>query len=190
MIAAAAIFLLLFMAVTLEVAGGGFGLVLPLTASAVFYLGGMLGWRAALPLAVLAGAWLDLLFGRPWLASSVAMVAVCLGSQAWPTGERGQPLGIYLLPGAFLGGVTALVPSLAEWLATGGEPSLALVLGMAGQAVAATVFGALLLPSLILAVDLAAGIFRLPQFRPDVELSPRRELGGDLSRGPAPRGGR
>lgn len=185
MIEAAAIFLLLFVAVTAELMAGGVGLVMPATAAAVFYLGGVMGWRQALPVAVAAGIWLDLLFGRTWLCGAVGLALVCFGSQFWPTGERTPAVG-YALPGALCGILTAMIPGGFRLLVT---PSCGLAdgLALAGQILVATILGALLLPTMMVLLDALAVGCGLPPYGGSSGSGSPRELGGTQA---SSRGGR
>ena len=178
MIESAAIFLLIFLTVTLETALGSAGLAVPVTACAVFYLSSILGWRITVPIAAAVGLWLDLLFGRVWLASAMGMAAISLACLLWPPGERARPLGEFLLPGSLAGVVAILVPAGAHLL-TGGFPGLGDLLHLVGQALVGGVTGALLLPVLVPALDWAGTAFGLPTCRPAGDAARRRDLAPD-----------
>jgi hypothetical protein len=175
MIETAAVFLLFFLTVSLETALGNAGLAVPVTACAVFHLSGTLGWRGTLPIAVAAGLWLDLLFGRAWLTSAIAMAAISFACLPWPPGERARPLGEFLLPGGLAGLVAILVPA-GTHLLTHGFPGVADLLHLAGQALAGGVVGALLLPLSVATLDWAATAFGLPTCRPVGDAARRRDL--------------
>jgi hypothetical protein len=178
MIESAAIFLLVFLAVTLETVLGGAGLAVPITGCAMLYLAIILGWRATLPVAMAAGLWLDLLFGRAWLASSLSMGIISFACLLWPPGERARTLAEFLLPGGAVGLVAILVPAGAHLL-NAGFPGFGDLLHLAGQALAGGVIGALLLPAMVLALDSAATAFGLPTCRPVSEVGRRRSLAAD-----------
>jgi len=162
MIESAAIFLLLFLAISLETGVGAGGLPVPVTPLVVFYLGGVAGWRLALPLGFFAGIWLDLLYGRELPISAVVMALVGCSAIPWPAGDQARPPPAYCWPGALCGWLAAAIPgavrlsgaaagwsALGEWL---------------WQGLLAAGLGAVFLPGLILVLDELAGAFGLPTY--------------------------
>ena len=141
------IFLVLFTSIYVEVLFGALGWLIPLTALAVFQLSIVYGWRSGMLAGVLAGAVLDSLYGRPFLITPFAMIAVSLSSVFWlRVGDTNSILPNFL-PGAIAGFISASPPLLLNlWW----HKSLFLNLDILLLATAA---GAVILPAMIALLD-------------------------------------
>jgi len=94
MIHAAYIFVLLFLALFLQLLLGSVGIVFPLSALIIFYLAVVYSWKVMLFPALLAGIILDLLYGRAFPLSSVTLPVIVFFAVLWV--NKGIPSDTYL----------------------------------------------------------------------------------------------
>jgi hypothetical protein len=94
------IFLIVFTSIYFEVIAGTMGIILPLTAIAIFYLAITFGWKRGILLSVLAGTVIDMLYGRSIIVSPYLMIFTVAASMFWL--HKGDPVSILpnLIPGA------------------------------------------------------------------------------------------
>jgi len=99
MLKAAFIFILLFISIYFEVLSGSFGIIIPFTAFAIFYLSITYSLKSGIFFGFLAGTVLDTLYGRTFLISPFLMAAITLLADYWlHQGEPDSPF-LHFLPG-------------------------------------------------------------------------------------------
>ncbi len=158
MYSAAFIFLCVFISVYLEVLAGALGIVMPLTALCVFYLAVSRGWISGMFVGMLAGAVLDLLYGRSMLISAFLMIAVAGLSNVWIHWGDTHSALFHFLPGACAALVAVIPPVILNSMRLASLHNSILVL------IFSTLSGAVLLPVMIPLYDLAAEMVGLPLY--------------------------
>lgn len=153
------IFLVIFLSLYFEVLAGSLGIFIPLTALSVFYFAIHRGWAAGMFIGLLAGTFLDLLYGRTMLLSSFTMMLAAGLSVFWL--HKGEPESILLhfLPGAFVAFITTFPLLLINSLQYGS------FIQNFFNLVFCTVTGAILLPIMIPIYDALAQKVELPLYR-------------------------
>jgi len=96
------VFLVIFLSLYFEVLVGSMGIFIPLTSLSVFYFAINRGWIAGMFIGIIAGAALDLLYGRTMMLSPFTMMFIAIISVFWL--HKGEPESVLLhfLPGAFV----------------------------------------------------------------------------------------
>ena len=156
---AALIFLLMFLSITAEVFAGSFGLVLPFSAMAVFYISGLYGWRSGILAGVVAGVLLDLLYGRSLPLTAFPLASVGGLALLWTVRGSMKSYLMQVLPGAATG---LLISTEIMLYSTGG--------GFSGktfhlsQAFSIILETALIMPLFVWTMDHAAGFFGFEKF--------------------------
>lgn len=151
---ASMIFLLIFLSVTAEAYLGSFGIALPFSAMAVFYISGLYGWRAGIIAGIVAGAAIDLLYGRNFPLSSIPLA--CISGLAFLWTIRGS-MNTYLMqiiPGA----ATGLLVS-SEIFLHGGEAGFQELMFKISQICFIVLATAIVMPLFLWVLDHAAAFF-------------------------------
>ena len=152
---AALIFLLMFLSITAEVFAGSFGLVLPFSAMAVFYISGLYGWRSGILAGVVAGALLDLLYGRTLPLTAFPLASVGGFALLWTVRGSMKSYLMQVLPGV----ATGLLISAEIMLYSSGEGGFCGKTFHLSQALSIILETALIMPLFVWAMDRAAGFF-------------------------------
>ncbi len=158
------IFVLSFGAAVLEAWAGTAGWMAPLLPCALFYLAAAAtDWRRILPAALLAGAVLDIAYGRtlPVTALGILPILLCL-ARFWRREGNCRTVLIQIVPGAFCGLVQGVLLSALSFQQENQfwrlfAHNLWLTLGLAAQ-------GAVLLPLACLLLDPSARQLTLPPY--------------------------
>jgi len=163
MIIAAYLFLMLFLSVYLEILFGTFGIILPLTALLIYYLSAVFGWGVFLFIGIIAGIFIDSLYGRSIFISPAVLGGVAMIPAFWTPNPEKVPLMLYTLPGMIASagtvGPVLLLHNLTEGI------SLQSGLHQLSQLLFAVFCGAILMPSLILLLDFIAFKLGIETFR-------------------------
>ena len=151
-------------ALVAEAGVSAYGVALPVTAAAVFYLAVVFGWRVLLAPALLAAVALEVLYGRRYGVTLVAAAATLAVAAVWRREGNCRSRLTQAAPGAIIGAANALVLLSCQCLLVE-RPSAGLAWHSAwvgGQWVGG---GALLLPLICTGSDRLARRFGLPQYR-------------------------
>ncbi len=159
---AAFIFLLLFLAVYLETVLGSFGMIVPLTVLAVFYVSVTYGWRIGVTVGVTAGIVLDSLYGRSPYLSVFTLSASAVLAMFWLYKGDVKRLRFQVVPG-LLAPIIYLLPPLAQNFYSHG-PGLFEFVDDATMLLATGILGALALPLMILGLDAFNSLFKLDEY--------------------------
>ncbi|MBN1865018.1 MAG: hypothetical protein JW808_08965 [Victivallales bacterium] len=159
MYSASFMFLCVFFSVYLEVLAGSLGVVIPMTALCVFCISVSRGWITGMSVGMVAGAVLDLLYGRSMLVSAFSMMAIAGLSNMWLYWGDTQSAFFHFLPGACAAMVAVLPAVTLNSLRPGSLYSSVLILTFS------MLTGAFLLPMLIPLYDLAAEMVGMPLYR-------------------------
>lgn len=145
-----------------ELIAGGFGLMLPLTALAVFYLTIAYGWRATAPAAVLCAVGMDLALARDFPAALTLIAATMVFAAYWLRKGGQKSVLANIFPGIVLA-VALVAPFLAiELLSPTINPEA--VKHDVFNLVLAILFAAPGLPLMIAVLDEIAESLRLKRF--------------------------
>ena len=151
------IFLLLTIAILLELVCGTPGLVIPIAAAVVFYLAACYGWPAGCICAVTSGLAIDLLYGRVVTLTPFSLGLVAIIAILWVRKTKSNLLIFLFVPGAVTGAIYSLPVLASGVLST--EITLTSLLLATSLAMLATAISSLLLPTLISALDLLSDNF-------------------------------
>jgi len=100
MLKATYIFLIVFFSLYFEVLCGSFGLFVPFTAFAIFYFSITYSLKLGIVIGFIAGAMLDILYGRGFIFSPFLMASTAILAHYWLyQGEPNSPI-MHFLPGA------------------------------------------------------------------------------------------
>jgi cell shape-determining protein MreD len=111
MIATSYIFIVLFISVMLEVIAGSSGVIIPLTALAVFYFSMVYGWKIGLFLGFVSGLAVDMLYGRVIPVSALSFAAVSVVTVFWLLKGETKDFYLHIVPGILTAAV-AVTPVL------------------------------------------------------------------------------
>ncbi len=106
------IFLILFFSIFLEIFFGAYGLIVPFTAIAIFYLSITYNTKTGIILAIITGGILDISYGRYYCISPIVLSMVSLFALFWLKKGELKNIQLQIIPGASIGFIYAL-PSLA-----------------------------------------------------------------------------
>ncbi|MFA6567563.1 MAG: hypothetical protein WCS96_05070 [Victivallales bacterium] len=150
MIAASYIFIVLFVSVMLEVMAGSSGVIIPLSALAVFYFSMVYGWRFGLFLGFISGLAVDMLYGRDIPVSALSFAAVSGVTVFWLLKGETKDFYLHVVPGILTAAI-AVTPVLllhSEEIAVSGFANFAFLFLFSVTA------GAFCLPFLIIFLDM------------------------------------
>lgn len=99
---AAYMFLSVFLSVLMELILGNFGLIIPLSACAVFYFTVSAGTGAGLICATLAGGTIDSILCRPFPLTAILLLMVAGLAALWLNRVDTKSMILHLIPGAVL----------------------------------------------------------------------------------------
>lgn len=152
-------FLILFFAIYFEVLAGSMGIIIPLTALSVFYFSVTFGWKLGLFIGIIAGAILDMLYGRAFLLSPYTMITVCIFSFIWL--HQGEPESVLLhfLPGTMTAFINVFPFLLLNTIYYGGFFNNLFIM------IFSIIAGAMLLPIIIPIYDSLAKKSGILQYR-------------------------
>lgn len=157
---AALIFLLMFFSIAAEVFVGSFGLVIPFSAMAVFYISGLYGWRSGILAAVVAGVLLDLLYGRVLPLTAISLACVSGLAFVWTVRGSMKSYLMQVLPGA----ATGFLVSAELIMHSSGGVGLFEKLFHFSQTFSIILVSALIMPLFIWAMDSASIFFGFEKF--------------------------
>jgi uncharacterized membrane protein len=156
-------FVCFFSAVLAEVMLGDIGIVIPLTAMAVFYFSVSFGWQPGLIVAVMAGSTVDLLYARSIILSPLLFGVISLMSIFWLLREESKSPLMNTIPGLFIGLLAVLPPAGAGLWNTGiSYSSLSQTVSNSFLGIFSAVLG---LPVMIVLLDELSSRTGLPGFR-------------------------
>lgn len=153
------VFLVVFFSLYFEVMAGSMGIFFPLTPLVVFYFAINRGLITGMFIGLVAGAVLDLLYGRTLLLSPFTMMAAAGISLFWLHQGDPESVPLHFLPGAFVAFITTFPLLLINYVQYGS------FLENFFNLVFCTVAGAILLPIMIPFLDSLAKKVELPLYR-------------------------
>ena len=153
------IFLIVFISIYLEVLAGSMGIIVPLTASSIFYISIAYGWRSGLVLSLIAGTVIDMLYGRTMLITPYCMMITVAVSFLWL--HKGDPVSTLpnLIPGSLAAFIVAFPLLLMNAYFNGTYLHNFYLL------IFSILCGAFMLPVIIGILDFIAEKQRLPLYR-------------------------
>ncbi|QSH41787.1 hypothetical protein P0136_06230 [Lentisphaerota bacterium ZTH] len=146
----------------LQLLVGNVGVYLPLCALGVFYLSVSGSWRKAVFVALLAGAALDSLYGRSLMLSPFTFVLTALYGQFWIRHYNSKQLAESIVPGVLIPVITLVPLWLYRFYSSG--LNLFQIKSALTMFIFTCTFGAVFMPLLVIILDNAAGMFRLPKY--------------------------
>ena len=156
------IFMLLFLAIYAEVMSGSFGMIIPLTVLAVFYVSVTYGWHVGMAVGGTAGIIIDSLYGRSPCFSAFTMAGVAGLAMFWLYKGDVRHLRFQVIPGLVIPVIYILPPLAQNFLSLG--PGVFAFVDDATMLVAAGLVGCIILPVMVLALDAFNSLFKLEEY--------------------------
>jgi hypothetical protein len=95
-------FLILFIAIVLEVLIGSLGIIAPFTALALFYFVPILGKYPAISTAIITGFFIDDLYGRTFICTPITLTIVVIVAYTWIVSINSRNNIFHSIPGIFI----------------------------------------------------------------------------------------
>ena len=152
------IYLMLFGALAAQMLLGNLGLTLPFTATVIFYLAVVYGWRQAAIAAAITGSTLDLLYGNSCY-SAVALLLIVAFARWWLHCYDSRSVRMTIFPGTICGIIIFLPQARLlyfSWIS---------VLVFTAQLIFFMVITAILLPLTVLSLEKIARLTGMPLFK-------------------------
>lgn len=152
------IFFVIFLSVFLEILSGSFGLIVPVSAMAVFYITAVYEWKIGMISALISGVAVDLLYGREIIFTPFFLMLAVVISIFWLYKGETKSLLIHFIPGGVCGALVSLPPLLIFSLGPDdGAAGFVRTIHIISQFMFSIVVSALWLPLFLLVVDTLSG---------------------------------
>ena len=162
MIEAVFLFLILFLSIFCEVIFGSFGLIVPVSACAIFYISVNYGWKLSIVLSLLTGLVIDVLFGRHGFLTSYLLFFISIFAVYWLHKGILKIIRLQVIPGIFIGLIYAAPQLLSCYFAY--DSGFLLFLYKIISLMFTIILSAALLPFMVLIMDSFSEKFDLPLY--------------------------
>jgi len=141
---------------------GSFGVIIPVTALAIYYITVTQGLTIGITAAVIAGIIIDAFYYRPYTLSPYIYCAVSFLANAWISKGQAKSLSLHLIPG----GTTALICTIPFIISNNLEFGLTMdsIFNNITHVIITFIISGILLPVMIVTLDVFSEFFEFPLY--------------------------